>query len=226
MALGKKELFPQGPAGPTPPHDSPSRPRELPVTPVSFALVGVSTALFLVGAARPDVRALGVLSGPLVAQGEWFRLVTYLVTHGGPLHLFFNLSVVWTVGRVLELALGSLRFLLVTLIAGVGAGALILAFNFTDRTVGMSGAILGWLGVLLPVVKPAGRRELVTWLVQIAVLSLLPGVSWAGHLGGFLTGLPLGLALRQGRKAFSVALPLVAFLVAVFAVLAGTGRLV
>jgi rhomboid protease GluP len=223
VALGKKELFPQGPSGPPTDAPQPVR-RPLPFTPVSFALVGVSIAVFFVGWARPEVQALGVLHGPWVAKGEWWRIFTSLVTHGGPLHLFFNLSVVWTVGRTLELALGSVRFLLVTLVTGLGAGVFILAFNFDARTVGLSGAILGWLGVLLPVVRPEGRRELVTWLVQIAVLSLLPGISWAGHLGGFVFGLPLGLALRLGKKVFSAALPVTAFVAAILAWFAGTGH--
>jgi membrane associated rhomboid family serine protease len=60
--------------------------------------------------------------------------------------------------------------------------------------------------------------------VQIAVMSLLPGISWAGHLGGFLFGLPLGVALRLGRKVFATALPITAFLAAVLAWFAGTGH--
>lgn len=225
MALGKKELWPQGPPEPPPPAEPPRREGPPPLaTPVSYALVGVSLAVFLLGVGRPALFELGVLHGPAVAAGQWWRVFTCLVTHGGPLHVFFNLSVVWTVGRALETILGSARFFAVTLVTGLGAGLFVLAFNFDTRTVGMSGAILGWLGVLLPIVRPAGRRQLLVWLLQIAVISLLPGVSWAGHLGGFLAGLPLGLALRVGRKAFSAALPVTAFALAVLTYLAGTGR--
>jgi hypothetical protein len=45
-------------------------------------------------------------------------------------------------------------------------------------------------------------------------------VSWAGHLGGFLFGLPCGVALRQGRSVYSVALPFILFITAVVAMLA------
>lgn len=224
MALGKKELFPQG----APPPDSrPEPPAERrPAgrsTPVTFALIAVSGLVFLVGGFdRPW--AFGVLYGPAVAKGEWWRLFTTLVTHGGPIHLFFNMSVVWTVGRVLEVLLGSVRFFLVTLVTGLGAGLFVLMVNYEVPTVGMSGAILGWVGLLLPIIRKEGRRQLVVWLVQVTLISLLPGVSWAGHLGGFLAGLPLGFALRKGPKAFSVALPVTAFVLAVLTFLAGTGR--
>jgi membrane associated rhomboid family serine protease len=166
----------------------------------------------------------GRLYGPAVAKGEWWRLFTTLVTHGGPLHLVFNMSGVWTVGRVLEVLLGSVRFSLVTLVTGLGAGLFVLQANYEVPTVGMSGAILGWVGLLLPIIRREGRRQLVVWLVQVTLISLVPGVSWAGHLGGFLSGLPLGLALRKGSKAFSVALPVTAFVLAVLTFVAGTGR--
>lgn len=227
MALGKKELWPQGPppseqdpAPSPPPARRPGRP-----TPVTFALIGVSTLVFLAGAVDKRFAEPGVLFGPAVAQGQWWRLFTSLVTHGGPIHLLFNMSVVWTVGRVVESLLGSVRFLLVTLVTGLGAGLFVLLFNFNQPTVGMSGAILGWVGLLLPIIRQEGRRQLLVWLAQVAVLSLLPGVSWAGHLGGFLAGLPLGVSLRKGPKVFSVVLPVTAFVLAILTFLVGTGRL-
>lgn len=227
MALGKKELWPQGnepsPQDPAQPPPPPQRRRTRP-TPVTFALIGVSAVVLLVFG-QGHAPAWGELYGPAVAQGEWWRLVTTLFTHANGLHLFFNMSVVWTVGRVLEVLLGSVRFLLVTLVTGLGAGLFVLLLNYDVPTVGMSGAILGWVGFLLPVIRKEGRRQLLVWLVQVVVISLLPGVSWAGHLGGFLSGLPLGFALRKGPKAFSVALPVTAFVLAILTVLAGTGRL-
>jgi membrane associated rhomboid family serine protease len=187
--------------------------------------MGLSALVFLAGAFDRRLAEPGVLFGPAVAQGQWWRLFTSLVTHFGPIHLLFNLSVVWTVGRVVEFLLGSLRFLLVTLVTGLGSGLFVLLFNFEQPTVGMSGAILGWVGLLLPLARREWRRELLVWLAQVALLSLLPGVSWAGHLGGFLAGLPLGVSLRRGPEAFAAALPVTAFVLAIVTFLAGSGRL-
>jgi hypothetical protein len=50
-------------------------------------------------------------------------------------------------------------------------------------------------------------------------------VSWAGHLGGFLAGLPLGVSLRRGPQAFAAALPVTAFVLAIVTFLTGSGRL-
>ncbi len=40
-------------------------------------------------------------------------------------------------------------------------------------------------------------------------------MSWQGHLGGFLFGLPAGFALKQGPDRFRVAIPILLFIAAV-----------
>lgn len=222
MALGTKEVLPGGdPFAPPPP-----RPvaRRVMVTPLSWFFVGASVLVFVLGLRDRALFEAGVLSGPPLTRGEWWRLGSWLLTHGGPLHLFFNLSAVWTLGRMLEFSIGTWRFLLASAVGALGSALFVLVFNFDGRTVGLSGVILSWLGVALPVANGAARRQLGVWLVQIVVVSLLPGVSWAGHLGGFLAGLPAGLALRKGRGAFSVAMPVLLFVFGVLVVLAGQGR--
>jgi membrane associated rhomboid family serine protease len=119
------------------------------------------------------------------------------------------MSVVVTLGFSLERAIGSLRFLGMALITALGASIFSLFFNFGIVTVGASGMILGWAGGMLPISTRQGRQDLFIWLAQVAVISLLPGVSWAGHLGGFLFGLPCGLALRLGPRVYTRAIPLI-----------------
>lgn len=160
------------------------------------------------------------LFGPLVQQGEYWRMLSTVFEHGSVLHLLFNMSVVYTLGMMLERAIGSLRFLGLSLVTALGASAFSLFFNFDLPTVGASGMILGWAGVMLPIATEQGRRELGMWLVQVVVISLIPGVSWAGHLGGFLFGLPCGVALRMGRAVYARALPLILFITAVVAMFA------
>lgn len=170
-------------------------------------LPGVFPALFPANALPP----LG-LYGPAVQAGQYWRLVGVVLEHGGLLHLVFNMSVVVTLGFTLERALGSLRFLGLSVVAALGASTFSLLFDFNTPMVGASGMILGWAGAMLPIATREGRRELLIWLAQIAVLSLLPFVSWSGHLGGFLFGLPCGVALRLGRRVYARALPILLFL--------------
>lgn len=144
---------------------------------------------------------------PGTVREEWWRVFTSLISHGNPIHIFFNMSVVVTLGIPLERSIASWRFLLVSLITGIGSAVFVILFSPEAPTVGASGMILGYAGAMLPIVTRQARREMTMWLVQVAIISLLPFVSWQGHLGGFLFGLPCGLLLRNGAKNFAVAAP-------------------
>ena len=196
-------------------------------------LVG-SVVLYLLGfqhllpqlSSQPDGMTLAqngiplALYGPLVQHGEYWRLLSCVFAHGSPLHLLFNMSVVYTLGFMLERAIGSWRFLGLCLVTALGASAFSLFFNFDVPMVGASGMILGWAGGMLPISTEQGRKDLGIWLVQVVVISLIPGVSWAGHLGGFLFGLPCGVALKMGKPVYARALPLILFITAVVAMFA------
>jgi membrane associated rhomboid family serine protease len=156
-----------------------------------------------------------------VQAGEWWRLLAYAVEHGGILHIVLNMAVVYTLGFGLERLLGTWRFAVISLVGCLGSAAFALWFNFDTPTVGASGMIISWAGAMLPIANRATRQSLLLWLVQIAIISFLPFVSWAGHLGGLVFGLPCGLALRAGPRAFPYLAPILLFVSAAAAVVAG-----
>jgi rhomboid protease GluP len=242
MARAPRILDEPVPGG-TPPDPQPPAPQQMrqrwPVV-CCTVLVG-SVLMFILGrnhllpplSQAPEgmeLAAIGIplaIYGPLVEQGEYWRLLSCVFEHGDIVHLFLNMSVLYSLGFMLERAIGSWRFLGLSFVTALGASAFSLLFNFDVPTVGASGMILGWAGAMLPIANEQGRRELGFWLVLIALISVLPlfsdkmpKVSWAGHLGGFLFGLPCGVALRLGRAVYSVALPLILFISAVVATLA------
>lgn len=205
--------------------------RRLPVPWIAGGVVVIAVAVWLydVFLGQHALGEWGALYGPLVARGQGWRIVTDVFVHAEPdllrplqrspvsaglvegfLHIGFNMWVVTTLGFAMERSIGSARMLLISIVSAVGASAFSLAFNFNILTVGASGMILGWAGALLPVVTREGRRQIGLWLVQIAVISALPGVSWAGHLGGLAFGLPCGFALRKGQKFWGAAAVLIA----------------
>lgn len=207
------------------------RPRQrVPV--VGWTIIVACVALAFLGGTLPRVSSTPeaaelarggsplALYGPLVQRGEYWRMLSCVFQHGGPMHLLFNMSVVYTLGFMLERAIGSLRFVGLCLVTTLGASALALFVNFDIPMVGASGMILGWAGAMIPIATRQGRKELGFWLLQVVVISLLPGVSWAGHLGGFLFGLPCGLALRLGAPVYARALPLILFITAIVAMFA------
>ena len=90
-------------------------------------------------------------------------------------------------------------FFLVSASAALVSGLGTWAFGAPDSIhAGFSGVIFGYLGFLFAMgrwgPRDGGPTLHQSALVQMFVLSLLPGVSFTGHLFGFLGGLLVGLA--------------------------------
>lgn len=150
----------------------------------------------------------GFLSRDLVRERQWWRLLSYAFIHGGPLHLGMNMLAAYNLGLPLERRLGSARFAEISLITCLGAAAAVVLFaDPKTPTIGASGILFGWLGLLVPLLSREALRSFARVLVLNALISLLPGISWQGHLGGFLAGLACGLVLRFDAKRFSVVAP-------------------
>lgn len=151
----------------------------------------------------------GALWTPSVREGEWWRLVSYAFAHGGLTHLAFNMFATTALGIPLERRIGTLRFAQISLAACLGSAAVVILAprGAPLPTVGASGVIFGWAGALLLLLTRAARAQLIQMLVINAAISMLPGVSWQGHLGGFLFGLAAGFLLRADPPRFSTRTP-------------------
>jgi len=218
MVLRRDDGF--GPTAGPPREAPPAAPAaRQPLPPFCTAVIATCVAVFVAQLLGLQVFAWQhwALFGPRVQTGQWWRVLTTVVVHGGTgdqafnlMHIFFNMMVVVNLGFAVERLLGTPRMVAVSLVSALGAAAMVLAFAFRQPTVGASGMILGWAGALLPVVNRQGRQSLAWLLIQVAVISLLPGVSWQGHLGGFLAGLACGGLLRLGANRFDRLWPLLA----------------
>jgi rhomboid protease GluP len=148
---------------------------------------------------------LGVLgaSGGLVDNiAQPWRYVMAVFLHASLLHIGFNMWVLMDVGPIVERLYGSGRTLFIYVATGVCGYVLTSIFN--SGAVGGSGALLGLVGVLLAMslgYKSAGmqvlRSSLVRWLIYVAIISFLPGISLLAHLGGFLGGFALGKIMKD-----------------------------
>lgn len=154
----------------------------------------------------------GALYGPSVRDGQWWRTITYAFAHGSVMHLVFNMLATSALGVPLERKIGTARFFQLSLVTCLGAAAVVLLMPHHPPlpTVGASGVVFGWAAALLFLLGRAQVRELAKLLLLNAAISLLPGVSWQGHLGGFLFGLPCGLILRRDPDSFSARAPILA----------------
>jgi membrane associated rhomboid family serine protease len=179
---------------------------------VTKTLVAMNVLVFLVNLAqgaslgqnRGDWFVNGALYGPLVANGDWWRLITCTFLHAGIIHLGINMLVLWWIGAPMEAAIGRWRFLVLYVVSGLAGSAGALVVNPTEVTVGASGAIFGILGAAL-VFEQQRTYVLGGSALSIIVLNLVftfavPNVSIGGHVGGLIGGALCGLALtRLGR---------------------------
>jgi membrane associated rhomboid family serine protease len=187
--------------------------RQLPTAIVTKVLVGLNVGIYLaelamgstINADRGTIFDHGALAGPLVAQGDWWRLITAAFLHYGPIHLGMNMLALWWLGAPVEMALGHLRFLMLYIVAGLAgsAGALLLTPN--TFTVGASGAIFGILGAGAVLEYKAtghlGGSYLTLIIVNLAFTFAVPGISVGGHLGGLVAGALGALAFTgSGRE--------------------------
>jgi rhomboid protease GluP len=180
--------------------------------PVTMTLLIACVAVFLLELATGATRNmavlvyLGAIVHGLLADGEYYRLVTAMFLHGGFLHLFLNMWALYQLGMIFEAMFGSWRFLLTYFVAGIAASVVSSIFIPVGVPgVGASGAIFGILGALIVSIKRSplwrGRewtriltRQLSVWAgINILIGFSVPGIDNAAHIGGFVAGLILGL---------------------------------
>ncbi len=187
-------------------------------TPVTYALIGVNVAVFLAMAWQ----GAGVLAAdgnlhvawgsnlvPITVDGEWWRLATSMFLHFGIVHLFVNMWVLYSNGRLTERLFGSARFAILYLGAGLAGSMASAGWHAAANSAGASGAVFGMLGGLLAfmlvkrhrmpaTVIQAHRGSVMAFVVYNIVFGLShPGIDNAAHVGGFVAGVLIGLALAR-----------------------------
>jgi membrane associated rhomboid family serine protease len=183
---------------------------------VTKALIVANVAVYLVQASgggtltnpAGEVFQKGFLRAYEVGAGEWWRLVTCGFLHGSPIHLLFNMLMLWWFGRPLEALLGRGRFLAVyflSILAG-SAGALLL--SPTNSTIGASGAVFGILGAGLVLernrIDVFGGSALFVVIFNLAFSFAVSYISIGSHIGGLVGGALTVLVLSRFGKGHAV----------------------
>ena len=161
--------------------------------------VVVYAAQFLLGDA---LTTWLIYYAPLSFSQPW-RLLTSLLAHGSPLHLLSNMFSLFIIGRMLEPALGRIRYLALFLISGIGGLAAVALVVPGNPVLGASGAIFGMLGALLVLIRRFGGNAtqiLVVVAINMVIGFVLPGVAWQAHIGGFIAGAALTAIFVRTRS--------------------------
>jgi rhomboid protease GluP len=214
----------------------PPRPRRSgwQLAPATYILTGINIAVYLlmvlrgVSAMAPTAEQLvhwGANVGLFVlADHQWWRLVTSTFVHSGIIHIATNMWCLYNLGLLGEPLVGAFGVFATYLLTGVVGNLLSVALNpgslsaghvvsYGVISVGASGAVFGLAGVLIPLLGskllPVNRTEVARLrrsVIYFAVLNFVIGfgadafntpirIDNMAHLGGFLSGMLLGMLL-------------------------------
>lgn len=194
-------------------------------TPVSYGLLTANFLIFLAmfateqqstatdfgrllaGESRQTLVAWGADAAILVANGDWWRLVSAIFIHIGIIHLLFNSYALMFIGPLLEELLGKERFLVSYLATGI------IGFAFSNWyyppwlvTAGASGAVFGMIAMAVVLSRRWGswgkvlQTQLVHWIIYAFVFGIFIGANNAAHFGGALAGVGLAFALPNPNQ--------------------------
>lgn len=155
----------------------------------------------------------GAMYPPYVAEnGQYWRLFTSMFMHFGLMHILNNMVMLGAVGRIVEIAMGHVRFLIAYIVAGICGGALSYVVMLHDNdyavSAGASGAIFGMVGALVWIVivnrgiyEGISRQQ----VIFMVILMIYYGVSTSGvdnwdHLGGLAGGFIISIVLYRKKR--------------------------
>jgi len=157
-------------------------------------------------ASEESIIAAGALVRERIAQGEWWRLLSATVLHGGVEHIVGNAMSLYILGMASEHAYGTRSMLLIYLASGI-AGSVLSAAMGPGPSVGASGAIFGLMGAVMVLFWKHHHQLMVrdkrigvvvaAWaLFTIGTGLVTPMIDNAAHLGGMFGGMAVAWTLR------------------------------
>lgn len=186
---------------------------------VTLILLGVNVLIYLIG--MPLGEAVynkgALITYKVLMDGEFYRIFTAMFLHAGTEHIVNNMLMLATVGAIVEQYTGHGFFFILYIISGIFGNLLSMAYELRNNlnwiSVGASGAIMGIVGFLVVWII-INRQRFVknkSLMMRIGLLTIFlvnacffqEGANTVAHLGGFLTGVVLGIiniVLLKNRK--------------------------
>ena len=170
----------------------------------TLSLITLISGAYLLNLVYPEFYDYTALFRPFVDSGEYWRLFTVALVHGGLTHLFFNMFSLLVLGNPVEAALGKARFLtifFVSLLTGSLASVYLSSYPYVS--VGASGAVFGLFGAFAVVSKRYGleiKSIAVIVGINFAMGFVIGGVDWRAHLGGLIGGSIAAALLLPKRR--------------------------
>lgn len=183
-------------------------------TPVTSLLIAGNVIASLIALSNPPFMNRNLFHvGPILERREWHRMVTSGFLHGGFLHLFVNMYVLFMFGGFVERVVGPVSYIIIYFAALLGGNVWALLENRTKpayRALGASGATSGIVMSFIlfrpfeplmifpiPFFMPAVLLGIV-FVVGSAILAQRDNktIGHEAHLGGALAGILATIAVQ------------------------------
>jgi len=183
-------------------------------TPVTSLLIAGNVIASLIALSNPPFMNRNLFHvGPILERREWHRMVTSGFLHGGILHLFVNMYVLFMFGGFVERVVGPVSYIIIYFAALLGGNVWALLENRTKsdyRALGASGATSGIVMSFIlfrpfeplmifpiPFFMPAVVLGIV-FVIGSAILAQRDNktIGHEAHLGGALAGILATIAVQ------------------------------
>jgi membrane associated rhomboid family serine protease len=174
---------------------------------VFLAILAATKQLEMLGGRDSELLRWGAVGG-LLGRIEPWRYLSAMFVHFGVLHIIFNGMALWDFGRYTEERVGGGRFVVIFISTGI-AGFLLSDFWYSLQqvarmTAGASGGLFGLVGFLIGYMyaarDPAWKSVLMRTAIYAVIFAIAMPVNNAAHVGGFVTGFPLGWVFFKERQ--------------------------
>ncbi len=184
--------------------------------PIVSLLIIIHFALFIIVPLLPGgdiIYYWGVGQNGLIAQGEYWRIITPIFLHANFAHVLFNSFSLYLFGPALERMLGKITFIASYLAMGVAANIFTFFLESSFFThVGASGAIYGLFGIYLYMVMfrkdliDYASSQIVTTILVIGLITtfVLPRINVIAHIFGLISGLAIAPVILVKAKRFTM----------------------
>ena len=143
----------------------------------------------------------------IVANHEYWRFLTAGFVHIDFFHILINSIALINLGMITERIFGHTKFAIILFVSIIFGSWFVFVGQGNMVLVGSSGGLYGLMGALFVytfesgmIKQPVIRSQFTRILLINLMISLLPGVSLLGHLGGFVAGVLLAIMFSTTKK--------------------------
>ena len=181
---------------------------------ITYILIAINIILYIMPVltnSYSEIIEKFCIYGPIIKNGEYYRLLTGIFLHGNVVHLLLNCYSLYVIGTQLESFLGKIKFLVVYLFSGI-SGALFSVMFSNNASIGASGAIFGLLGSLLyfgyhyrVYLGNVIKSQIIPLLIlNLGIGFMFNGIDNFAHIGGLIGGtlITIGLGIKYKSSTF------------------------